>query len=203
MRFVERKTSIVSENRQSTPPVIWKWNDRPGHETCHLIAVDQGWRLTGAAVLVWEVQACRLDYLIDCDAQWVTRSAVVTGWVGDRTIDVTVTREPGGEWRQNGKVCEDLAGCIDIDLNFSPSTNLLPIRRLDLGVGEAATVRAAWLRFPSFALEPLDQTYTRLENRTYRYESGGGRFVADLTVDDAGLVIDYGKIWSREAGVSA
>jgi hypothetical protein len=38
-------------------------------------------------------------------------------------------------------------GCLDIDLGFSPSTNLLPIRRLTLAVGEAATVRAAWLPF--------------------------------------------------------
>jgi hypothetical protein len=87
---------------------------------------------------------------------------------------------------------------MDIDLNFSPSTNLLPIRRLDLAVGATAAVRAAWLRFPSFKLEVLDQSYTRLESRRYRYESAGGRFVADVTVDDAGVVIDYGDIWSRE-----
>ena len=189
----------MSDMQQATPPVIWKWRDRPGHETCRILAVDVGWRLTGVAVLVFEDQACRLDYSIDCDEQWATRSAVVTGWVGDRTIDVSVVRGSGGEWRMNGKVSEEVAGCIDIDLNFSPSTNLLPIRRLDLEVGGEARVRAAWLRFPSFALEPLDQTYSRLEERRYRYESGGGRFVAELTVDDAGLVIDYGKIWSREA----
>lgn len=40
-----------------------------------------------------------------------------------------------------------MAECVDIDLNFSPSTNLLPIRRFDLSVGASAIVRAAWLRF--------------------------------------------------------
>ena len=77
-------------------------------------------------------------------------------------------------------------------------TNTLPIRRLDLKVGEAAPVRAAWLRFPSFALEPLEQSYERLDNNMYRYESAGGRFVARVGVDDSGLVTDYGDIWSRE-----
>jgi hypothetical protein len=38
---------------------------------------------------------------------------------------------------------------------FSPSTNLLPIRRLNLGVGQAAKVQAAWLRFLGFTLESL------------------------------------------------
>jgi hypothetical protein len=90
---------------------------------------------------------------------------------------------------------------MDIDLNFSPSTNVLPIRRCKLGVGKSAVVRAAWLRFPSFALEPLEQSYTRMEHGRYRYESGGGRFVAEVTVDATGMVIDYGDIWSREVAV--
>jgi hypothetical protein len=51
------------------------------------------------------------------------------------------------------------AACIDLDLNFSPSTNLLPLMDLGLAIGQEATIRAAWLRFPRFALEPLDQVY--------------------------------------------
>lgn len=73
-------------------------------------------------------------------------------------------------------------------LNFSPSTNLLPIRRLNLAIGQGAAVRAAWLRFPSFTLEPLEQVYRRIDPTTYRYESAGGRFVAELQVNDSGLV---------------
>ncbi len=32
---------------------------------------------------------------------------------------------------------------LDVDINFSPSTNLPPIRRLNLGIGQEAKVRAA------------------------------------------------------------
>jgi hypothetical protein len=39
-------------------------------------------------------------------------------------------------------------------------------------------VRAARLRFPSLALEQLEQRYRRLDGTTYRYESGGDIFVA-------------------------
>lgn len=184
----------------NTHPVAWKRHDLRGLETCRIAALDTGWQVTGVAVLVYEGRPCRLDYLIDCSPQWVTRSALVTGWVGDQSIDVTAGRDASGQWLLNGNACEAVSGCIDIDLNFSPSTNLLPIRRLEPAIGATASVRAAWLRFPGFELEPLEQSYTRLAERRYRYESGNGRFVADVTVDDAGLVIDYGNIWSRELG---
>jgi hypothetical protein len=85
-----------------------------------------------------------------------------------------------------------------LDLNFSPSTNLLPIRRLNLAVGQEAQVKAAWLRFPSFELEPLSQVYRRIDELTYRYESGEGRFVADLTVNSVGFVTNYPDIWQAE-----
>ena len=89
---------------------------------------------------------------------------------------------------------------LDLDLNFSPSTNLLPLRRMALDIGQTAIVKAAWLRFPSFTLEPLDQVYRRLAVETYRYESAGGEFVRDLTVNPAGFVTSYPDFWALEAG---
>ncbi|PYO47835.1 MAG: hypothetical protein DMD72_09100, partial [Gemmatimonadetes bacterium] len=79
------------------------------------------------------------------------------------------------------------------------STNLLPIRRLALKVGDRAVVQAAWVRFPEFTLELLEQTYTRLDDNTYRYESGNGAFRRDLKVDESGLVLDYPGLWSAES----
>lgn len=92
-----------------------------------------------------------------------------------------------------------MAGCSDLDLNFSPSTNLLPIRRLGLAIGQEMAVRAAWLRFPSFTLEPLEQLYRRIDAATYRYESAGGRFVTELQVNAAGFVTHYPDFWQVEA----
>ncbi|MEA2604900.1 MAG: uncharacterized protein QOF89_5892 [Acidobacteriota bacterium] len=151
-------------------------------------------------MFAYERQACRLDYTIACDQRWQTLSATVEGWVGDREVKVEIVREASGAWMLNDRDCPEVAGCIDVDLNFSPSTNLLPIRRLALKVGQSAQVRAAWLRFPSFALEPLEQSYARLEENLYQYESAGGRFVAQVTVDEEGLVTRYGDFWVRASG---
>ena len=42
------------------------------------------------------------------------------------------------------------------------------------------------MRFPSLAVEKTKQTYTRLDEFTYRYASG--TFEAELVVDEDGLV---------------
>jgi hypothetical protein len=62
-------------------------------------------------------------------------------------------------------------------------------------------VKAAWLRFPSFALEPLEQIYRRIDAATYRYESAGGKFITELEVNAAGLVTRYPNFWEVEAGI--
>jgi hypothetical protein len=61
-------------------------------------------------------------------------------------------------------------------------------------------VTAAWVRFPDLAVEPLEQEYTRLDERRWRYQSRGGAFSAVLEVDEHGLVIDYGDLWERVKG---
>jgi uncharacterized protein len=176
--------------------ILWQRLDRPGAESARLVRAALDWHLFGTAVFTHKEAACRLDYEIVCDAHWRTRAATVTGWVGDALIDLEIAVDrAGGHWRLTGRDCPDVAGCMDLDLNFSPSTNLLPIRRLRLAVGDSATVRAAWLRFPSFTFEPLEQVYRRTGPTTYRYESAGGDFVRDLEVDGAGFVTRYPGFW--------
>src|ERR1700704_1417703 len=114
--------------------VLWRRLDVPGHEACRLIALETGWKISGSAVFDYEQRACRMGYEISCDAQWRTLSAVVSGWVGEQDIEIEVSRVEPGLWRLNGREIQEVAGCIDVDLNFSPSTNTLPIRRLGLKV---------------------------------------------------------------------
>jgi hypothetical protein len=181
-----------------TDIVLWRRIDLPGHEIGRVDSHEEGWTLAGTAVFAHDGRPCRLDYEVTCDTEWRTTSAGVAGAIGVRPVDLTVSVDRRGRWRLNNEVCEAVEGCIDIDLGFSPSTNLLPIRRLGLAVGEAAEVQAAWLPFPALAFEPLAQTYQREGETTYRYESGGGRFVRTLEVNPTGLVIDYPGLWEIE-----
>lgn len=123
---------------------------------------------------------------------------MVSGWVGNNLVNIELVVDEQRRWKMNGVIQAQVDGCVDLDLNFSPSTNLLPIRRLNLEVGESAEVKAAWLRFPSFELESFSQVYTRVDDATYRYASRDGEFVADLTVDDVGFPTVYPGLWEAE-----
>jgi hypothetical protein len=178
--------------------ILWRRLDRPGHEFARVYSRDGSWLLVGTAVLAHEHQACKLDYSIGCDSAWRTVSCRVTGWLGSQPVEIDISVDRDGHWRLNGTECHEVEGCIDVDLNFSPSTNLLPVRRLELEIGAEAEVQAAWLRFPTFKLERLDQRYRRLSAETYRYESAGGSFVTELQVNSAGLVTLYPKFCQAE-----
>lgn len=182
----------------SNQSILWRRLDQPGHESARLYFQDSRWHLSGTAVFAHNRQPCRLDYGIVCDSQWQTLSGKVAGWVGNEIVEVEIFVDSTRRWWLNGKECPAVANGIDLDLNFSPSTNLLPIRRLNLAVGQEAQVRAAWLRFPDFTLEPLEQVYRRINAATYRYESAGGKFVRELEVDAAGFVTRYPEFWQME-----
>lgn len=182
----------------SNRSILWRGIYRRGHEACRLYELNSDWCLEGTAAFATDNHPCALSYSVVCDSSWRTLKGSVSGWLGDERVNIEVAVDELSQWRLNGEAQPQVDGCVDLDLNFSPSTNLLPIRRLDLGVGQQAEVKAAWLRFPSFKLEPLSQIYTRLDQTTYRYSSDGGRFVADLTVNEAGFVTDYPQIWTMD-----
>jgi len=179
--------------------ILWRRLDQPGDESARLVFQNSYWRLSGTAIFGHHQQPCRLDYLVVCSSTWQTVSGRVAGWVGNETVEIELSVDSARRWFINGVACPEVAGCVDLDLNFSPSTNLLPIRRLGLAIGQGAEVKAAWLRFPSFTLEPLSQLYRRIAVATYRYESAGGRFITELLVNAAGFVIEYPNFWALEA----
>lgn len=178
--------------------IIWRRLDRPGHEFASLIETPGGASLEGTAIFVEYQKPCCLEYRIACDASWRTMAARVTGRLGGRALAIDIRADRDRRWIVNQLECPQVHGCDDIDLSFSPATNLLPIRRLLLGVGQRASVRAAWLRLPECALEPLDQAYERVGDSMYRYESGGGAFVALLEVNEIGFVTRYPDLWHEE-----
>jgi hypothetical protein len=136
-------------------------------------------------------------YVVRADREWRTRAVEVTV-LDPKPRRLCLRSEGDGRWRHaDGTPVDELDGCPDVDLGCTPFTNSLPIRRLGLDVGESADVRAAWIGVPELEVEALEQRYTRLDARRYRYEATASGFSAELEVDEDGIVLDYPDGWRR------
>jgi len=179
--------------------ILWRRLDVPGHDACQLAALDDGWRLSGMAVFSLDGRPCALSYEVNADARWSSRGARVRGWYGTERVEVAIIAAPGGRSLLNGAEQSAVRGCVDIDLGFTPATNLLQLRRVALAVGQAAEVPAAWLTFPELTLERLEQRYRRRAQDTYDYQAPGVPYEGLLRVTEVGFVTLYPGLWEAEA----
>jgi len=80
----------MEEDRLFGQSILWRRLDTPGHDACVLWTTRDGGHLAGTAVFLEGGHPCQLRYEVVCDAEWRTRSAVVSGWVGDTPVAVHV-----------------------------------------------------------------------------------------------------------------
>jgi len=181
----------------TTRRVAWRRSDEvAADEHCTVSVRDNGLSLVGTVLGAEGGVPVRIEYRVLADAAGTTTAVHVRDLRGFAQRTLTLTRDAKGGWTVDGRPDRKLKGCLDVDLGCTPATNTLPIRRLRLGIGGSQTIQAAWVTFPDLAVRKTKQTYSRIDEFTYRYESGD--FSAELVVDDDGVVASYAD-WQRTA----
>jgi len=134
---------------------MWRWLQGTGIERFELQRAGREWILRGTVLTLDNHVPAEARYELVCDDRFRTRRAQVSVRTpaGERTLQIAAQ---DGRWFENGHENLAVKGAIDIDLGWSPSTNTLPIRRMNLAVGKSSgEFIAAWVRFPELVLEPL------------------------------------------------
>jgi uncharacterized protein len=188
---------FMDSSPQSVVTGLWRWLQGTGLERFEFLRTADEWIFRGTILTLVHDAATEARYEITCDHSFRTKAANISArdGVGERTLKIAAE---SGRWYENGIENQTVAGAIDIDLGWSPSTNTLPIKRLGLKIGQTSgEFNATWVRFPELTLQPLPQEYLRLGDRKYRYSSRGGAFVAELLVDEDDLVLGYEGFWQR------
>ena len=173
-------------------PTILGWQrlaPDEGHAYGRVLSLDDARIYEG-----WEViagpsggYACRFRLVVGPDG--ITRALEVEA-DGPRGLRrLSVRRSLKGQWWADGKRRADLDGPLDADVAATPLTNTPAIRRLGLSSGDAADIEVVWVDVPSLAIAKTAQRYERLERDRYRFTAGD--FMAEVTVDDDGLVRDH------------
>jgi hypothetical protein len=168
-----------------------------GLEHVDLSPADGGIDVSGVVIGREDEARFGLSYRLKLDASWRTREAHLQTTSG-RALHLESNGQGG--WTENGRGRPDLQGCIDIDIQATPLTNTLPIRRLDWLPVESTDIRLCYVETPGLTVSPQDQRYTALTpGSLYRFESLDSGFTADLPVDEDGLVLDYPGLFRRQA----
>ena len=197
---------------------LWVKDDPVGMEHAAIGIGADGLVATSTAFGTLPI-AYRLDLELHADADWITRRLALTAsgdgwtrslvlsragsWTGaitdDGIVPPAVVASATGDGIDPGDVPPDV---LDVDVQYSPLTNLMPIRRLGLDrPGAAGSFVMAWISVPSLAITLDDQRYTLLGiddgDRCARFENGDGFFIAVIRCDADGVVVDYPGIARR------
>lgn len=183
---------------QTIATAHWRALEHEGEDTCRLARVDHGWLLVGHARFRDPDGFAALDYVVRCDPGWHTLGADIAGKHGPRDILLRVDCN-AGDWLLNGEAQPQVQGARDIDLAFTPATNLMPLRRLRGQDAPRLQIRTAWLRYPNCDMRPLDQSYDASGSaELVSYAAAQTGFATQLCTDPSGFVTLYPGLWEGE-----
>lgn len=176
--------------------ILWRRVDLEGHDGCRLERRGDVLHINGTALSREASGPMRLTYRILAADGFRRQRADVRGRIGDRHVEYHIRRRGDDEgWTLNDTPVSGLDDCADVDLGFTPATNTLTLRRLDLVIGQRAELAVAWLDVEAGTLTRLPQTYERLDAARYAYTSPTVGYAETLEVDGNGLVTHYPGLW--------
>jgi uncharacterized protein len=182
------------------PPIsfmLWRRLDVPGHDACRLEPRADGWRLEGTAVFRHENGPANIAYAIRCDGHWHSVSGRIAGFIGERVIDYIVAREDR-VWRLNGTALSGLGHLSDLDLGFTPATNIQQLRRVAIAENETVQLPVAWLDVDAGTLTELPQVYERRGPATFWYQAPSFGYEGLLELASNGFIRSYPNLWEGE-----
>jgi hypothetical protein len=166
-----------------------------GLEHVDVRPADGGLTMSGVIIGQKEGAKFGLHYRLKVDSTWRTRILHLQTTSG-HTLDLESNGQ--GTWTENGKPQPELQGCIDVDIQATPLTNTLPIRRLEWEAGQAVDIRLCYIAVPDLAVSLRTQRYTALmPGSLFQFESLDSGFMTDLPVDENGFVVDYPELFKR------
>jgi len=170
--------------------LVWRGLEEWLAEECSVSLDDNRMHADGVQ-LGAAVRPYRLDYELVTGPDWATERllARVRDADGSRSLDLLRARD--GSWTANGEPLPELDGALDCDIEWSPLTNFMPARRLGAA---AADHLMAFVEVPSLVVRPSRQRYEPIDERRVRFVSLDGDFVAELELDEDGLIARYPRL---------
>lgn len=137
-----------------------------------------------------------VSYILHLNLQWQVQS-VSLNTKSTKPLEYYFERKNHCWYDKEGNEIPALKDCIDIDISLTPFTNTLPVRRLNLSAGSTEDIRVLYFKLPEGEFCAMEQRYTNIDGRFYKYENIDGGYAAMLELDEEGMVIFYPGRWQR------
>lgn len=196
---------VAASGKRALRRVVWRHLGSDSRlEFCEAAYTDARLDVTGHVLGDTDATPAYASYELMCSTDLTRCMALRLECVWkDTKRTLTLQQESAERWFRNGMHAPELDGCTDPDLEWSPSTNTFPMRRLEELARNRLQVRAAWIRIPTLIVQPVTQTYTRVDARRYQYRNEASGYESHIDVDELGLPLTYEGVWTRTADWSA
>ena len=139
----------------------------------------------------------KVSYILHAGVDWQISFFEVNYQLHNYLHKVQYSIDSNGNWVNEGIEYPLYCKCMAIDISATPFTNTLAIKRLKLDIGESKTITVLYVDVIEHETRIAEQTYTRLDATTYKFETEDGSFIADIKFDEAGFVVDYPGLFER------
>jgi hypothetical protein len=177
--------------------ILWTSPEQQSAEYFTLTEQTDGFLLAGIVNLWLEDQPTQIIYDIQCDSAWITRRVELRQRQRGNEKRLLLTVDEALNWYNDGVLIPWATGLTDIDISVTPSTNMLPIRKLPMETGKFYEVNCVWVQPPTLALATLPQHYTRMNAHEFDYAAPSQDYTAILTVDDDSVIVKYGDLFTQ------
>jgi uncharacterized protein len=182
----------------TTKMVAWSGLDCLRVEAVRVLLGERGLRATGSMVSCRQedTEGYSASYTLTTDETGVVQRLTVrtTRAAGEQAV--TMTRSEEGIWlvdHGQGAVRTNFVGALDVDLQFSPLFNALPVRRLNLHrLATKQELPMVFVSLPGLEVNRVAQTYRTISLGDPAVISlSSDSYETELTVDADGLVLEY------------
>jgi hypothetical protein len=172
----------------------WKGYEYASTEHCSVAILEHEILINGQIRSRPKDLDLRIAYGIVLNQSWETKNIRINGQFEKQLIDFDFRRSADGWTSWDG---QQLEGGTEPDISFSPLTNTIPIRRLNLKAGESAEIDVLYFDLANNSVDVRKQRYTRLSADRYKFETVPKDFEAVIEVDDNSFVEDYPDLFIR------
>lgn len=187
-----RQTEPVTASHEPFPAdgfsARWDGWDDDHHEDLSIAWDNEGWTVSGT------VTRHDVQYVIRLSPLWQVRQFLLFRDLDEP--DLWLGTDGHGRWGEvNGAHRVDLDGGIDVALGCTPFTHTIPIRRLDLDVGEESATVVLDIDVETLGVVPSAATYRRVDTDVYEVTRADG--TTTMRVDVHGVPLDVESQFRR------